>query len=301
MIKYNQLLNKSILLALVTFFYISNLFAVADFIIFSYDRPMQLYALLESTERYLTGIDSTTIICRSSNKRFTDAYTIVQKRFPDVRFLFQSNNPHEDFKPLVMRSFNENASPYVIFAPDDIIVKNYADLKTCATAAQKHNAYGFFLRLGTHLNASYSFAQPQPIPPLTAIDNNMLIWTFKDSTTKFDWGYPNNVDMTLYLKSDIQQSLQTHSFSSPNTMEASWAGAQGPFLQRTGLCFTDSVIVNIPVNCVQHDYLNNQMHSWTPQQLLELFEAGQKIDIEPLAGIQNKSCHINYDLTFTTR
>ena len=200
-----------------------------------------------------------------------------------------------------MQAFNANTSPYVIFAPDDIIVKNYADLNTCASAMQKYNAYGFFLRLGTHLDRSYSFAQPQPVPPLTPIDNNMLIWTFKDSGTQFDWGYPNNVDMTLYRKSNIQQSLQMHSFSSPNTMEAVWAGSQGSVLHRFGLCFTDSVIVNIPVNCVQQDYSNNQMHSWTPAQLLELFEAGQKIDIEPLAGIQNRSCHINYNLTFITR
>ena len=64
MITYKQLLSKTILLALATTLYTPTINAIADFIIFSYDRPMQLYALLESTEHYLTGIDSTTIICR---------------------------------------------------------------------------------------------------------------------------------------------------------------------------------------------------------------------------------------------
>ena len=44
--------------------------ARADLIIFSFNRPMQLYALLESVEKYLTGIEETVIIYRAGNERF---------------------------------------------------------------------------------------------------------------------------------------------------------------------------------------------------------------------------------------
>lgn len=301
MINPRQFLNSLIAFTLAQCLCISTVHAAVDFIIFSYNRPMQLYALLESTEHYLTGIDSTTVIYRVSDERFMHGYGIVQKRFPRVQFIAQGSNPQADFKPTIMQAFNAGKSPYILFAPDDIIVKNYTDLQICTKAMEEHDAYGFFLRLGTHLDASYAFAQYQPIPPLTALEPNVWSWTFKDSKTKFDWGYPNNVDMTIYRKRDIQNSFETGSYTNPYTLESMWAHFQGSVLHKKGLCFTDSVIVNIPVNRVQQDYANNYMKSWSPIQLLEFFEAGQKIDITPLAGIKNKSCHIDYELTFKAR
>ena len=299
MISYRQLFIKLVFLLVIQGHYIPNSYAAADFIIFSYDRPMQLYALLESTARYLTGIDSTTVIYRVSDERFAHAYTIVQKQFPYVQFLLQSTKAQADFKPLVMQALKTGKSPYILFAPDDIIVKNYANLEVCTRAMEQHNAYGFFLRLGTHLDTCYSEAQPQPLPSLIAVGNNIFTWTFRNN--KFDWGYPNNVDMTIYRKHDIQRDLESAAFTTPNTMEACWAGLQWTVIDRKGLCFNNSVIVNIPVNCVQQDFNNNQMHSWTPQQLLRFFEDGKKIAIEPLAGILNKSCHIDHELSFIER
>ena len=222
MIKCHQLLFGLIVLTITQYSCMPNIHAVADFIIFSYDRPMQLYALLESTEHYLTGIDCTTVIYRTSDIRFAHAYKIVQQRFAHVQFVSQGNNPQGDFKPLLMKALKESKSSYILFAPDDIIVKNYADLQVCAKAMEEYNAYGFFLRLGTHLNASYAYAQPQPIPPLADLNNNLCSWTFADSDSKFDWGYPNNVDMTIYRKSETQTILETKSFTNPYTMEASW-------------------------------------------------------------------------------
>src|SRR5271154_2417996 len=54
----------------------------ADLIIFSYDRPLQLYAFLESVQRYVTGIGQTSIIYRTSGQDFDAGYQIVQSTFP---------------------------------------------------------------------------------------------------------------------------------------------------------------------------------------------------------------------------
>lgn len=278
--------------------FVTYLQASVDFIIFSYDRPMQLYALLESTEKYLTGIASTTVLYRTSDKPFAMAYKKVQQRFSYAHFIPQSSAPKSDFKSLFIAACKTGSTDYIIFAPDDIIVKKYANLDFCIQKMEQYMAYGFFLRLGSHLDICYTASKIQPLPLHKKVESNLLSWLFKDGI--LDWGYPNNVDMTIYRKSEVLPALESNSYTSPNTLEASWARSQDTS-HRVGLCFDDSIIVNIPVNCVQHDFANNHMKAWTTVQLLELFESGKKIDITNLENIKNRSCHIDYNLTFTDR
>ena len=88
----------------------------ADLIIFSFDRPLQLYALLESAERYMQNIGETHVLYRSSNERYDAAYNEVFQRFSQVISIKQSANPHADFKPLVLKSCFETPHEYVLFA-----------------------------------------------------------------------------------------------------------------------------------------------------------------------------------------
>ena len=70
----------------------------ADLIAFSFDRPMQLYALLESLEYYVNGIQNIYVICRASNDRYRSAYEQVAEAFSRVTFVWQGENPKADFK-----------------------------------------------------------------------------------------------------------------------------------------------------------------------------------------------------------
>lgn len=48
--------------------------AETELIIFSYDRAMQLYALLESISLRTKGIDQISVLCRASNSLHAKAY-----------------------------------------------------------------------------------------------------------------------------------------------------------------------------------------------------------------------------------
>ena len=50
----------------------------ADLVIFSYDRPLQLYAFLESVQRYVTGLSKISVICRMSDGQYRQGYEIIQ-------------------------------------------------------------------------------------------------------------------------------------------------------------------------------------------------------------------------------
>src|SRR5579864_2946877 len=74
----------------------------ADLIIFSFDRPLQLYALLESVHMHVTDINSTTVIYRTSNERHQVAFNHVASQFPNAQFLHQQTIT--DFKTLTVQA-----------------------------------------------------------------------------------------------------------------------------------------------------------------------------------------------------
>ena len=273
--------------------------AVADVVIFSYNRPMQLYALLESMEACVDGVGQMHVIYRADTDAFTSAYDDVAADFDYVLFEKQAATPRTDFKPLTMRATFDSPSDYVIFAVDDIVVKDYVDLSQSIELLEQEKAYGVYLRLGLHLNWNYPWNQAQSLPSTRCIGDDVHAWTF--SQGHHDWGYPNTVDMTLYRKQDIHDDFNRLSFTNPNTLEGSWAGLARKIMHRTGLCYALSKMVNLPLNRVQHTYHNRHMDEYSAQELLAIFNSGKKMDIAPLWQIENGGAHMEYSPTFTER
>ncbi|MCA9770373.1 hypothetical protein KC460_03315 [Candidatus Dependentiae bacterium] len=271
----------------------------ADLVIFSYNRPMQLYALLESVERYMVGIGDTVVIYRASDERYAMAYEKVYERFSYVMPCAQGVNPNGDFKLLMQQAVFDSSKDYVLFAVDDIIVKDYVDLSECIETLEHENAYGFYLRLGKNTNFCYPLNKSQGVPPLRLITDDIFSWQFVHGIG--DWGYPHTVDMTLFKKEVIMNDLKRLSYTAPNTFEAAWAGQARSIKNKFGLCYKQSKMVNLPLNVVQKIYKNRTTNSYYPEQLLDIFNAGHKIDINPLYKIKNRSAHMDYDLTFLER
>ncbi len=267
----------------------------ADLVVFSYDRPLQLHALLESLEKYVSPLDSITVIYRTSSLEFQTAYGTVHAAFPHVRFLAQSDRPQEDFKPLVLQAVYETKSPYILFAVDDMIVKDFIDLSASIRSLEAAQAYGFYFSHSTHLKESYMRSCDQPLPPLVRLEG-VLAWQFKQG--EVDWKYPNSLDMVLYRKEEIRKDLFKMPFHNPNTFEDLWD--KRAKLKKIGLFYEDSKVVGIPLNLVNPSS-NRALHNYSPAQLLEKYKAGLKLDIAPLYQVQNTSKHIPYEPTFIRR
>lgn len=268
-----------------------------DLIIFSKDRPLQLYAHLESVFTYCKNIGSIQVIYHAANQEYAAGYEQVKKDFPDVTYLQQdTKNPRSDFKKLTMEALNRCTARYMMFSVDDIIVKDFCDLKQCTKALNHTHAYAFYLRLGLHVTLCYSENKHQGTPQLIHLYDDVYGWKF--NTGDGDWRYPHSVDMTIMRTSSIKQQVLQLSFYSPNTLEAQW-GIKAP-LNKFGLCFASSKIVNVPLNLVQTDFRNRAM-GFSAQGLNTHFMQGKKIDIKPLCGIQNISAHMEYTPTFIER
>lgn len=273
---------------------------VTDATFFSFNRGLQLYAFLESVEKYVTGINQASVIYRADSDEHNAAYEIVKERFPSYTYFRQGANPREDFKPYTLNaSFNLSNAPFIMYGVDDIVVKDYVDLTQCACLMQIYDAYAFYLRLGKNLTDCYSLHQAQPLPPLTDTDLDAFAWHFNTGTG--DWGYPHSVDMTLLRKADIKNDFMTMTYHSPNTLEAQWASCAWRIMGRIGLCYELSKIVNFPLNLVQNDWNNRHMTEYTPEQLLTIFMDGKKMDIEPVHQMYNPGAHTEYSPTFVER
>ncbi len=270
-----------------------------DLIVFSFDRPLQLYALLESTHTYIKGLQDIHVIFRASNKQFEEGYEIVKKVYEKVVFHKQGENPRSDFKLLSLKAAFDSSSSYVVFAVDDIVVKDSIDISACAEALEKYGAYGFYLRLGKNLTQCYSMGREQRCPLLKQENRNIFSWQFNQS--QLDWSYPHTVDMTVYRKKDIEKDLRMISYYTPNILEDMWMRYSRKIMGRRGLCYVFSKIVNMPLNRVQHEYKNRAMSEYSSQDLLNKFLNGQKMDIAPLKCVDNKAAHMEYSPTFIMR
>ncbi len=272
--------------------------ANTDLVVFSYNRPLQLYALLESAETYLTGLNEKKVIYRASKKEYEDAYQKVKCRFPDVDFMAQGSNPRADFKPLTMKAIFESSGDYVVFAVDDIIVTDFVDMNECIRLLEKTGAYAFYLRLGTNITECYMLNTKTPVPMHTKISDDVIMWQFKSG--RGDWRYPNSVDLNVFRKKNIKPVFERLTFAAPNKLEAAWAGQANTNFH--GLCFTYSKMINIPMNLVQTEYIrNNCMHDLSPQELLDVFNKGLKIDISMVFQMRNKAPHVEYNPVFIPR
>lgn len=276
---------------------VSSLPAKVDLIIFSYHRPLQLYALLESTYKNFTGLGQVSVIWRADNERHTKAYNQVFQAFPQANSFQESKA--QNFKTLVYKLTQECVEDHLMYAVDDIIVTHSVNLEQAVTEKKKHGAYGFYLRLGKNTTYCYMLRMHTGIPPFLHEDAQVVVWQFNKG--KGDWSYPNSVDMTIFAKSDVLNFLaQNPSFKSPNTLEGVWAARANTSLK--GIAFTHSAMVNNPCNLVNESNKGNRNNNfYTPQHLLNIFNEGKKIDIRPFQGVDNIGPHQDYHFEFIGR
>lgn len=268
----------------------------ADLVVFSYDRPLQLYAFLESLEKYVKNVGETTVIIRSSGGDYDKGYKEIKRRWPKVHYLTQGSKPKRDFKPYVLKSTFKTPNSYVLYGVDDIVIRDEIDLEECINWIEKTGALGFYLRLGEHTDFCYMENKYQGIPESIYLGNDVFVWQFKDG--EGDFGYPHTVDMTLYRKEDIRGDLEEIDFTTPNTFETEWA--EKARLHQMGLYYRKSKIVNLPLNLVNDKQLR-KIGSYTVEQLLEKFTQGFKLDIGPLHELQNRSAHVDMEVSFIPR
>lgn len=265
-----------------------------DIIIFSKNRPLQLYALLETLYLHTDAQKSAnvTVIYRYEQE-FSHSIDEIADRFFSVRFVEQ-----RDFYQDVINCLKVTTNRFCSFLVDDIVFKENISLaNTCHLMMTNPQILTFSMRMGTHLNFCYPTNSRQSIPDGT-IQSGFFAWNWKSG--QGDWSYPFSLDGHIFRKEDVERWLSKISFSNPNQFEDRLQIAKTERGNEICICQTQSSIVNLPLNRVQDEY-KNRCGDISSTELLAYWEEGKKIDSSKFLGISNTSAHYPQPLTMVDR
>lgn len=255
-----------------------------DLIIFSKNRPLQLYALLESLYQHTDSQKSANVsVIYRYDQSFRASIDEMSDKFSFVSFIAQN-----DFYQDVINCLKTTTNRFCAFLVDDIVFKENISLaNTCHLLLSNPHILTFSMRMGLHLNFCYPTSLKQPLPNGT-IQNGFFIWKWQHG--QGDWGYPYSLDGHIFKKEDLTRWLSKINFSNPNQFEDRLQIAKTENTECFCICTTQSSIVNLPLNRVQDEY-RNRCGEISSEELFLYWEQGKKIDIVELQGLINTSAH----------
>lgn len=257
---------------------------------------MQLHALLTSLKQKVSPVPPTCILYTASTADHQSAYDQLQTLFSDERtsFTFIRQRGPFSFKQDLLDILSGLKADMLFFLVDDIVFLEPVDLaEILAFSPEK---FVFSLRMGKNLNRCYvvQSAQPQPVfSDHPAGAGNKIVWTWRDGA--LDWGYPLSVDGHFFARREMTAMASLISFNAPNSFEDQLQHFKPFFLNRCGIAFSQSRIVNVPLNRVQTE-MENISGNIHPDELLAKWHRGYRIDCEAIYGRVNESAHQEWTL-----
>ena len=253
-------------------------------VVFSRDRAPQLDAFLRSWKYHVRPHSAMHVLYLSSVPRHEAAYREVFKQHPFVI-------PHEQrvFKADLLEMLPR--AGLVTFYVDDMIFIRPWNINDAVS--------GLSLRLGLNLTHNYASGDTEQPKPFLTPKGCMLVWPWAEG--QLAWAYPLSLDGHVFDITELRPMLDAASFRSPNTLESALQAYLPVFITREGRCYPRSRVVNVPWNRVQKDWHSRHGDQHDANALLELWEGGQRINVEPFYGVENTSVHQEFPLTLEAR
>lgn len=251
----------------------------------SFDRPLQLDALLRSMAREVRGVPPVTVLCRSSTPRFRAAYEEVGARHAGAGLPLRLR--HETaFRADLLAWLEETEAGRVAVFVDDLVFR--APLAAADVETVDPLRVVFSLRLGEDVR----WCQPMGVaeePPRfrPAPRPDWRAWRWREG--RFDWAFACALDGAILDRRELLAIARRLPFRAPNTLEEALQRVL-PHFQRRGLCYARPRVVNLPLNRVQTDGGAFPHLGLGTVELLEAWERGLEMDLAGIAGLPVTSC-----------
>jgi hypothetical protein len=268
----------------------------AEGIVFSKDRPLQLFALLSSYAELVASPPPLHVLYRASAPAYAEAYDEVLRASPAPLGQVVAE---ARFRDDLLGLLDAVESSRIFFLVDDIVFVRPVDL--APLLALDPGRFVPSLRMGAHLSHSYTYDRPQPLPAFVARvlgDPDLLCWRWREGT--LDWGYPLSVDGHLFSTGEIRVLAHACAFAAPNSFEAALQEHRRFFLDRLGVCHREARLLNVPLNKVQEE-IANRAGGVDAAVLLAEWQRGRRLDHRSLRGLVNESAHQEVALSFVPR
>lgn len=261
-------------------------------VIFSKDRPLQLSLCLKTY--YICcedhGKTDVFIIYKATNDRYEKAYAKLKKEYGGATFVLET-----DFKKdltSILLTYQ-----YCLFVVDDNVFVNKFKLNDAIdTIENDENIIGFSLRLGFNTKYCYSLNQNQQYSlHFKAKNGHKSIILFNWTKSTGDFAYPLELSSSLYKVGNIFSIVLLGNYNNPNSLEWVMYLSLPLFANKFFLLgsYEQSVAFCNPINKVQSVNENrwSNLKEYSPENLLQLFENGYKIDVNKFYGLIPNACH----------
>lgn len=268
---------------------------MTDVIVYSKNRPLQLYALLESMYVMTDAKESADVtVIYKYDEAYLPCLEELRTKFSGVRFLHQ-----EDFRKDTLTTLITSVNQYSTFLVDDIIFKSGVSFKDIESLLSTNpNILTFSMRMGLHLNLCYPTNSYQPIPNGNVV-NEIFVWDWTQASG--DWAYPVSLDGHIFKKSDVLKWASRINFTNPNQFEDYLQHSfKMDSVEKHCVCHTNSIIVNLPLNRVQDEY-KNRCGELSAEELLSIWNSRKKIDTQSIAKLHNNSAHYPINIPIVER
>jgi hypothetical protein len=259
------------------------------FYIFSFDRPMQLDALLSSMHSSFSELPSICVQFKVSTERTRHAYNSLKSTYTNVHFIEE-----DTFRQTLLFNIqNVVKQRFISFLVDDILFVQSCDLRKIVNSIQENDI--FSLRLGLTLSASKIVHKLQSLPNLQKKDS-FYSWRWNDE--KLDWGYAFSLDGNIFPAEFIVPKIQHSEFKGPNSLEGALSKIKISN-SINGLCSGQSILVNLPFNRVQNE-VSNWSANLNVDDLINRYFKGDRIDTSSYRNRIVTSVHEDWEIKFAT-
>lgn len=270
-------------------------------VIFSYDRAMQLDALLSSLfGRFNTNTFDIVILYNTSGDFYEEGYNLLRNRYASckisffkegrrnytyIHMLLRPGNAYHffkykylrdhktDFKELLEHLIHDHNVNFIMFLTDDGYF--YRDTNITPNIYEIINDdpenSSFSTRLGKNIVT---------IPKRARQCGSYFTWDYYDTESLQDWSYPFSVDGVIYSSHFIYSVMKKILYINPNTFEGFLVGyVKRNRLLHRGFCYEKSTFVNLPLNKVQTLYCSESLEI-SKELLNRRFLAGYTLNYE---------------------
>jgi hypothetical protein len=267
-------------------------------IIFSKDRPLQLFSLLETLSINLTEPIEITIIYKVTNERFEKSYLDLIEEINIHRLNINWVQENEEFKSLLSKILKKVNTNKIFFLTDDNIALRPINISQIMDVASKCNILS--LRHSPNITVSYNTSMKNLKPVLVQSCSNKNLIKFKWFMEKAEWSDPYSLDGHVYSTNHIQSLINISEFRAPNSLESSLKYYNFLQINKVSYCFKKSLFVNIPLNLTQSEWINKS-EGMSIYHALEAWEKNLKFKILDLKEYVPKSTHEIINLNLISR
>ena len=270
-------------------------------IIWSKDRAMQLYCLIETLMKYTNPIFDITVVWTSSNDTYLEGYNLCFKKLKEIIPI--ENVYEDDTFEKETKSFLDKAHQYTCFLCDDNIF-----FKPCRLYDDNidnimvDDVLCFSPRLGfnTIMQDCYTATFQPPLKDWVDIDKNLIKWKFKDHKPNMNYGYPFALDGHIFRTKELIDILSELSFPNTNVLEGTLQSYATDWIRPYIVAHRHSIMVNTPINRIQRASSTNSgvYHYADIETLNETFLCKATIDTSKMNFSEIIGCHQELELKF---